>query len=221
MSIWQAVTWDVARAGGFTAYGLLTLAVALGLALSLKLQSHRWPRIINSELHNFLTLLALVFTGVHVLAVAVDPYTHFGLAEVLVPLASHYRPVWMALGIVGLYLGLAVGVSTWLRPILGYALWRRFHTVTLALYVLVTIHGIATGSDSGTWFGVGMYVVSIGIVGPLLVMRLWPREERQGRARVGAPATGAVAAARVPADAVRGRVDSVSTRSKAITSGAR
>ena len=60
MSIWQTVTWDVARAGGFTAFGLLTLSVAIGLALTLHLQSPRWPRIINSELHNFLTLLALI-----------------------------------------------------------------------------------------------------------------------------------------------------------------
>jgi hypothetical protein len=34
MSIWQAVTWNVARSGGFTAYILLTLAVAVGLMLS-------------------------------------------------------------------------------------------------------------------------------------------------------------------------------------------
>src|SRR5215831_19142441 len=78
MSVWEAITWDVARAGGFTAYILLTLAVALGLALTLQIQSSRWPRLINSELHNYLTLLSLVFVGVHVLAVWVDPFTRFG-----------------------------------------------------------------------------------------------------------------------------------------------
>ena len=88
MNIWQMVTWDVARAGGFTAFGLLTLAVAIGLALSLHIQSPRWPRIINSELHNFVTLLALIFTGVHVLAVWIDPFTHFGWNEVFVPLRA-------------------------------------------------------------------------------------------------------------------------------------
>src|SRR5574340_1584585 len=88
MSTWQAVTWNIARTGGFTAYLLLTLSVALGLALSMQLQSPgRWPRLVNSELHNFLTLLALVFTGIHVLAVLVDPFTHFGWYEVLIPFA--------------------------------------------------------------------------------------------------------------------------------------
>ena len=33
MNIWQMVTWDVARAGGFTAFGLLTLSVAIGTVL--------------------------------------------------------------------------------------------------------------------------------------------------------------------------------------------
>ncbi|TMC87359.1 MAG: iron reductase, partial [Chloroflexi bacterium] len=47
-TIWQTITWDVARAGGFTAYILLTLAVAVGLALSTQLQSpRRWPRLLN------------------------------------------------------------------------------------------------------------------------------------------------------------------------------
>src|SRR2546421_9921533 len=125
-TLWQAVTWDVARAGGFTAYILLMLSVAIGLALTMHLQSPSfWPRILNSELHNFVTLLALVFTSIHVLAVIVDPFTRFGLKEVFIPFVSHYRPVWMALGIVALYLGLAIGLSTWLRPIIGYNWWRR------------------------------------------------------------------------------------------------
>src|SRR6059058_3670926 len=85
-TIWQTVTWDVARAGGFTAYVLLTLAVAVGLALSTQLQSpSRWPRLLNSELHNFQTLLSTIFLVVHVLAVWVDPFTHFGWNEVFIP----------------------------------------------------------------------------------------------------------------------------------------
>jgi predicted ferric reductase len=172
MTIWEAITWDVARAGGLTAYLLLGLAVVVGLALSLHWQSPRWPRIINSELHNFLTLLATIFVGVHLLAVALDPFTHFGLNELLLPLASHYRPLWTAFGIVGLYLGIAIGISTWLRPRLGYALWRKLHYLTLILFVAVTVHGIATGSDTSTWWAMAIYVISTLSVGTLLILRL-------------------------------------------------
>lgn len=182
MSIWQAVTWDVARAGGFTAYVLLTLAVAIGLALTAQLQSpSRWPRIINNDLHNFLTLLALVFTGVHVLAVLVDPFTHFGWNEVFIPFVSHYRSMWMALGIIALYLGIAIGISTWVRPLIGYTWWRRLHVLTLGIYALVTVHGIATGSDTQTWWGLGIYTASVALVGGLLCRRLLVPVNERGR----------------------------------------
>lgn len=172
MSLWETVTWAVARAGGLTAYVLLTAAVVMGLSLSLRWQSARWPRLINSEWHNYLTLLSLIFVGMHVLAVWVDPFTHFGLTEIWIPLASAYRPQWMAFGIVSFYLGIAIGISTWLRPIIGYQMWRRLHVLTLILYALVTIHGIGTGSDTDTWWALGIYVISIGIVGTLVVLRL-------------------------------------------------
>ena len=173
-TIWENVTWNVARAGGFTSYILLALAVIVGLALSTQLQSPRfWPRLINSELHNFLTLLGTVFLGVHVLAVIVDPYTHFGLSEVLIPLASHYRPFWMALGIVGLYLGIAIGISTLLRKHIGYKWWRRLHVLTLGIFVLATIHGLGTGSDTQTPWALGIYLVSTILVGALLCKRIF------------------------------------------------
>lgn len=172
MSIWQTVTWDIARAGGFTAFGLLTISVAIGLALSLHLQSNRWPRIINSELHNFVTLLALIFTGIHILAVWVDPFTRFGWNEIFIPFASHYRAIWMALGIVAFYIGIAIGISTWLRPRIGYKVWRSLHTLTLVLFGLVVVHGIATGSDTQTWWAAAVYAGSVVLVGTLLWMRL-------------------------------------------------
>src|SRR5437870_1634565 len=172
-TIWETVTWDVARAGGFTAYVLLTLAVVVGLALSTQIQSpSRWPRLLNSELHNFLTLLSTIFLGVHVLTVWVDPFTHFGWNEILIPLTSHYRAVWMALGIVALYLGIAIGISTWLRPHIGYRWWRRLHVLTLGIFALATIHGLGTGSDTQTWWALGIYLGSSILVGSLLCRRV-------------------------------------------------
>ncbi len=196
-TIWQTVTWDVARAGGFTAYVLLTLAVVVGLALSTQFQSpSRWPRLLNNELHNFLTLLSTIFLGVHVLAVWVDPFTHFGWNEILIPLASHYRAIWMALGIVALYLGIAIGISTWLRSRIGYKWWRRLHVLTLGIFALATIHGLGTGSDTQTWWALGIYLVSIVSVGSLLCRRVFfsKGKSKHTRAHPTAPARSVSAA---------------------------
>lgn len=182
MATLDSIIWAVERASGLTALVLLTLAVAVGLALSLHLQSPRWPRLVNSELHNYLTLLATVFVGVHVLAAWVDPYTRFGWAEILVPFVSHYRPGWVAFGIVALYLGIAIGISTRLRPRIGYAAWRRFHVLTLAVYALTVVHGVASGSDTRSAWAVAIYGSSLLLVGGLFILRL-----RRSKGAAGAP----------------------------------
>jgi hypothetical protein len=191
MSLWGQITWDLARAGGFTAYGLLTLSVVLGLALALRWQSPRWPRLINSELHNFITLLSLIFTGLHILAVWLDPFTAFGWTEIFIPFVSHYRPLWIAFGIVSFYLGLALAASVWLRPYIGYEWWRKLHILTLLVFALVTIHGVTTGSDTQTPWAVLVYLVCGGSVAALLALRLlWPASPQQTRHTVWASVIG-------------------------------
>jgi predicted ferric reductase len=172
VEFWENVTWIVARAGGFTAYGLLTLGVVVGLALSLRWQSARWPRLINSELHNFINLLGMAFLIIHIGAIWLDPFTHFSVLAMVVPFMSSYRPLWMGLGIVALYLGIAIAISTWLRPLIGYRLWRQIHTFTLALFALATAHGIFTGSDARAGWAIIVYAVSLSVVGALFLWRL-------------------------------------------------
>jgi DMSO/TMAO reductase YedYZ heme-binding membrane subunit len=170
----ETITWDAARASGFVAYALLTASVALGIALSLGWRSRLWTRFVTNETHRFLTLLALVFTGLHTVSVAIDPFVHFSLPEIVLPFASHYRPLWIALGIVGAYLLAAVYASEWVRPRIGYAWWRRFHGLAFAVYVLVTLHGLGTGSDSRTPWAILLYGGSVILVGALLALRLLP-----------------------------------------------
>ena len=172
MTTWSHITWDTARAGGFIAYVLLTLGVAAGLVLRNRWQSVRWPRLVTNELHGYLNLLALVFIVVHVVAVLVDPFTRFGLREVLVPFASHYRPVWMGLGIVALYLLLAVWVSTKLRTRIGYRAWRGIHILAYGVYGAATVHGLGTGSDTRSLWAPLLYTSSVVLVGALAARRL-------------------------------------------------
>jgi predicted ferric reductase len=171
---WSTLDWTIARAGGFTALLLLTLAVAAGLAMSIQWQSPvKWPRLINNELHNFLTLLSTVFVALHVLTIWIDPFTHFNWYEVFIPFTTSYRPIWTAFGIIALYLGIAIGITTLLRPQIGYRWWRRLHVFTLLIYGIVIIHGITSGSDTTTWWGVALYVICILLVCPFLVMRVF------------------------------------------------
>ncbi len=170
----QGLTWDIARIGGFTAYGLTLASVVIGLLLSLRVRSARYPRFVTNEIHRFISLLAVVFMLVHGVAVAVDPFIKLSPIELLIPFTSHYRPIWMALGIVGGYLLVAVYLSERIRSRIGYAWWRRLHTLAFVVYVLATVHGLGTGTDSRTPWAIALYAGGALTVGGLLAYRLWP-----------------------------------------------
>jgi DMSO/TMAO reductase YedYZ heme-binding membrane subunit len=189
----ETLTWDLARASGFVAYGLVTLAVAEGLALSLRWQGRAWPRVVNQALHEYLIVLAGVFTLVHGVMIWIDPFTRFTLAEVLVPGVSHYRPLWMAFGIVAAYIGLAVALSVFLRPRLGYAWWRRLHYLAYLVWLLATVHGLGDGSDTRTVWGLAIYAGATTLVLGLTVWRLVapPGRTASGRPGLAMAAVGA------------------------------
>jgi DMSO/TMAO reductase YedYZ heme-binding membrane subunit len=92
--------------------------------------------------------LALVFVGVHVGAILLDTYVHFGVASVLVPFASSWRPVAVAWGVVAFYLLLAVELTSLLRSRLPNSVWRGVHYASFALFVTATIHGLVAGTDT-------------------------------------------------------------------------
>ncbi len=196
-TLWSTFDWTLARAGGFTALILLSLAVCAGLAMSIQWQSPaKWPRLINNELHNFLTLCSTIFVGLHILTLWIDPFTHFNWYEIFIPFTTSYRPIWAALGIIAVYLGLAIGLSTLLRPRIGYRTWRSLHVFTLLIYALVVVHGITTGSDSTTWWGITLYVICILLVGPLLAVRLFKAMTKRSQNQKKTPPQARVATGR-------------------------
>ena len=178
------VVWYTARASGFTALILLTLSMTVGLALSLKLHSPRWPRFLTTELHRFVTLTALVFVALHTVAVMVDFYMHFRLAEVLLPFATSYRPLGMALGITASYVLLAVWVSSLLQRRIGWRAWRSLHYAAFAAYAFSALHTILVGEDAVATWGRWTVVASIALVGGLACLRFLadPASEAQSRA---------------------------------------
>src|ERR1700690_2222270 len=137
-----AVDWYAARAAGVIAYVLLTGVVLVGLTLSGRLKMKTWPKFAVTDLHRFGSLLVGVFVGLHVLTIGLDTYTPFSLTQLVVPFASSYRPVWVALGIVSTELLLAVAVTNVLRTRIPYSWWRRAHYATFAVWAGATVHGI-------------------------------------------------------------------------------
>ncbi|HTK15833.1 MAG TPA: ferric reductase-like transmembrane domain-containing protein [Acidimicrobiia bacterium] len=140
--------WYVARAAGLVGWGLLAAATLWGLVLSSKVFGKRPRPNWLLDMHRWLGGVALIFTGVHVIALLADQYVHFGLAGVLVPFASKWHPVAVAWGVVALYLLLAVELTSLARARLPKKVWRRVHFASFALFIVSTIHGLTAGTDT-------------------------------------------------------------------------
>jgi sulfoxide reductase heme-binding subunit YedZ len=164
------VDWYAARAAGVVAYVLLTFVVLLGTTLSGRVRLPRWPAFAVTDVHRFASVLVGAFLGVHVLTIALDAYTPFSLAQLVVPGASSYRPLWVALGIVAAELLVAVAVTNALRGRIPHRVWRRVHYLTFLVWAGGTAHGIGAGTDAGAAWLRALYALSIAAV---LAAVLW------------------------------------------------
>ena len=106
------IWWYVSRATGFVAWGLAVASILLGLALATRALGPRPPAPWLLALHRWVGGLTVLFTGAHVGAIVADSYVHFGFADVVVPFASSWKPLPVALGIVSAWLLLAIQLTS-------------------------------------------------------------------------------------------------------------
>jgi predicted ferric reductase len=170
--MFDQVLWFAARGAGAVSLLMLTASVVLGLVTVARFQHAEWPRFFNYEMHRRVSLLAIVFLAVHVLSAIFDPFTSLGLAAALVPLASTYRPVPVALGVIALYLFVALIVTSLLRRHIGQRAWRAVHWSSYAMWPLALVHGITAGTDAAAIWMLGLDVVCLAAVAAALAWRV-------------------------------------------------
>jgi predicted ferric reductase len=158
------IAWLVARSAGLVAFGLLTLSVWLGLAMSTRLLGPKRQKPLLA-LHRTLVWTGLSMVGLHVGALLLDPVMHFSLFAVLVPGAAHWRPGAVAMGVVAGWLALMLAVSFRLRRWIGQKTWRRLHYASFAAFALSLGHALAVGTDLK---GLGGPVTALLAAAPVL-----------------------------------------------------
>jgi methionine sulfoxide reductase heme-binding subunit len=158
------IAWLVARAAGLVAFGLLTLAVWLGLAMSTRLLGPKRARQLLG-LHRTLAWTGLAMIGLHVGALVLDPVMHFSAVSVLIPFAASWKPGAVAMGVVAGWLSLALAASFRMRKWIGQKGWRRLHYASFAAFALSLGHALAVGTDLK---GLGGPVLALLAAGPVL-----------------------------------------------------
>jgi DMSO/TMAO reductase YedYZ heme-binding membrane subunit len=139
--------WYATRGAGFVSLILLTLSVLLGITEFARWQSRRWPRFVISGLHKNVSLLAVIFLGVHIATAVADGFASIRWVDAVVPFASSYRPVWLGLGALSFDIMLALIATSLVRVRLGYRAWRAVHWLSYLCWPIALLHGVGTGSD--------------------------------------------------------------------------
>lgn len=164
--------WLVSRASGVVAFGLLTGSMVLGLLVSTKAGDGILPRPAVFDLHQFMSVLVLTFTGVHVASLLFDGFLAFTPIDLLVPFRGPYEPAWTGLGVLAGWAAAIVTASFWARKRIGQKNWRRLHYVSFLAYVMAFGHGVMAGTDSGRPVVVWVYLLSAAMVSALMTYRI-------------------------------------------------
>ena len=169
----DTLLWYTTRGAGAVTLMLLTGVVVLGVLTAVRFETDSWPRLVAAGLHRNLALLSVLFLGLHIVTAVVDPYAHLGWASAIVPFASWYRTFWLGLGTIAAELLLAIVATSLLRRVVGPMGWRTIHWLAYVSWPVAFVHGLGTGTDSGSDWLLGLDAVSAGAVVVAVVTRLW------------------------------------------------
>jgi sulfoxide reductase heme-binding subunit YedZ len=142
------IWWYIARSSGIVAWLMLTASVLWGIVLATDLFP-RWRRAAwLLDLHRWLAGFTIFFVGGHLAALVIDGSVHFGPRELLIPFASTWRPTAVALGVVAVWLLLAVEVTALAMKRLPDTWWRGIHIASYLVFWAVSVHGALAGTDA-------------------------------------------------------------------------
>ena len=183
--------WYLARGTGLVSIVLLTIVVVLGVTELQRFATEGWPRFVIAGLHKNLSLLVLVFLGIHIASSVIDAFAPIPWIAAVVPYASSYRPFWLGLGALSFDILIALVITSLLRQRIGLRTWRTVHWASYACWPIAFVHGLGTGSDGRVGWVQVLDLVCLAAVVGAVVWRLAVGWERDPVRR----AAGAVASA--------------------------
>jgi methionine sulfoxide reductase heme-binding subunit len=203
--------WITSRAAGIVSLVLASLAVSLGLVMSLRMLRARRPDLLT--LHEVLSLGTLVALAVHGVSLLGDHFLSPTLGDIAIPFVWSYKTIWTSIGIIGGWALVFLGLSYYARSMIGASRWRKLHRLTALAWVAGIVHTLGEGTDAGqVWFLAMLAIVAVPAVLLLAVRYLTdeaprstpPPENRSQPRRVADHEAGELPAAPRPARSALG-----------------
>lgn len=161
-------TWLLLRTSGFLVLGLLTVAVALGVAGP----AVRNPqaRLVSITLHRTAAVLGTLLLVAHVAAAVLDGWIDVSALAVVLPGVSRWEPLWVGLGALAFDAVLLLAATSALRRS-NARLWWNVHVISYVAYALAWAHAVGIGSDRSAPVMVWSAVGSAAAVGLAVLSR--------------------------------------------------
>jgi len=129
---------------GILLVGSLVLGVLLSTRALRAIDSPAWML----AMHRWFSALACVFIVVHLLALVGDNYVYFSWKQIFVPGGSAWKTAPVALGVIAMYLLVAVEGTSLTRTRLPRRLWKALHYLGYLAVWLTSLHGALAGTDA-------------------------------------------------------------------------
>ena len=175
--------WYLTRAAGLMGYFLIWLSTAWGLVVSSKILDSIMDRGFTYDFHEYFSLLGLGFIAIHVIVLMADKYLPYTIWQVLIPFLSPYRPFWVGIGVIALYLSLLVTITFYLKAKIGMAAFRKIHYLSLVAYLGATLHGLYAGTDSvlpiANLLYKGTFLITLFLVVYWIILLIFRKQEEE------------------------------------------
>src|SRR5207237_5743978 len=109
--------------------------------VSARVPSRPDQRVIVQYAHRTAASLGLAVLGLHITAILGDSLAHVGVIGALVPFTSSYRPLWVGLGSIAMYVVVLVAATGYLRGRMAASeratkAWRSIHVASYGAWGL-------------------------------------------------------------------------------------
>jgi len=183
--------WYLTRASGLIAAVLMVVLLLSGVGLLTGFTYRFLEPLIAWSAHRAVGIAFTVSVMVHIFSLIFDKFVGFSILDLLVPFKSGYQPAtiagyklgsfYMALGILAMYLIIAIVVTSLLWVNKKQRIWHLVHFTSYAVVAMVFFHGMFMGTDLKQGFYRWLWVAG----GVVIVYAIIRRLLRAGTIRVG------------------------------------
>ena len=143
----NSMWWYLTRASALTAWFFFTLTMVWGTLVSTRVVQRARARRWLLDLHPYLGGIGLAALVLHLVSLLMDAQAHIELHNLVVPFSTGYSRLGVALGVLGLWILLAVEATSMVKRWLPRQVWHGIHLFSYVAAWMMAIHAVTTGTD--------------------------------------------------------------------------